>query len=56
MLNMLRIRKEQIDALSDYMFRQSENRMLRHLRSTFPEETKAIMARMRMKSKEEITS
>lgn len=37
---MLKIRKEQMDVMSDYMLIQFEDRMVLHLRSTFPEQTK----------------
>jgi hypothetical protein len=39
---MLRIRKAQMDALSKYMLKQFEDRMIVHLRSTFPEQTQNV--------------
>jgi hypothetical protein len=35
---MLKIRKEQMDALGAYMLRQFEKRMVKHLRKDFPKE------------------
>ena len=39
---MLKIRPEQMEEMSEYMLRQFEDRMVIHLRSAFPDQTKEM--------------